>query len=70
MTVLTDRFARAVDYARVAHTGQVRKGTRIPYLTHLRGVATLVMHTASGIPVHFWSGPLALDRANNILEGR
>ena len=43
MTVLTERFARAVDYARIAHAGQVRKGTTIPYLTHLLGVATLVI---------------------------
>ncbi|MDR7100635.1 (p)ppGpp synthase/HD superfamily hydrolase [Lysobacter niabensis] len=43
MTALTERFARAVDYARIAHTGQVRKGTAIPYLTHLLGVATLVI---------------------------
>lgn len=40
---LTDRFTRAVDYARIAHAGQVRKGTSIPYLTHLLGVATLVI---------------------------
>ena len=43
MTVLTDRFARAVDYARIAHAAQVRKGTTIPYITHLLGVATLVI---------------------------
>jgi (p)ppGpp synthase/HD superfamily hydrolase len=43
MTVLTDRFTRAVDYARVAHAAQVRKGTIIPYLTHLLSVATLVI---------------------------
>lgn len=43
MTVLTDRFAHAVEYARIAHAGQVRKGTEIPYLTHLLGVATLVI---------------------------
>jgi len=40
---LTDRFVRAIDYARIAHAAQVRKGTRIPYLTHLLGVATLVI---------------------------
>ena len=40
---LTGRFTRAVDYARIAHAGQVRKGTSIPYLTHLLGVATLVI---------------------------
>ena len=43
MTVLTDRFTRAVDYARIAHAAQVRKGTTIPYITHLLGVASLVI---------------------------
>jgi (p)ppGpp synthase/HD superfamily hydrolase len=40
---LTERFTRAVDYARIAHAAQVRKGTCIPYLTHLLGVAALVI---------------------------
>jgi len=39
----TERFSHAVEYARAAHHGQVRKGTRIPYLSHLLGVASLVM---------------------------
>lgn len=43
MTALTERFARAVDYARTAHAGQTRKGTAIPYITHLLGVAALVL---------------------------
>ena len=43
MTVLTDRFTSAVDYARIAHAAQVRKGTDIPYITHLLGVAALVI---------------------------
>lgn len=43
MTVLTDRFTRAVDYARIAHAAQVRKGSDIPYLYHLLGVASLVI---------------------------
>jgi (p)ppGpp synthase/HD superfamily hydrolase len=43
MTVLTERFARAVDYARIAHADQKRKGTDIPYLTHLLSVASLVI---------------------------
>lgn len=30
MTILTDRFTRAVDYAGIAHAAQVRKGTSIP----------------------------------------
>jgi (p)ppGpp synthase/HD superfamily hydrolase len=43
MTILTDRFTRAVDYARIAHAAQMRKGTPIPYITHLLAVATLVI---------------------------
>ena len=43
MTVLTDRLSRAVDYARIAHAAQVRKGSNIPYLYHLLGVASLVI---------------------------
>lgn len=43
MTLLSERFTRAVDHARIAHAGQVRKGTTIPYLQHLLGVASLVL---------------------------
>lgn len=43
MEPITERFIQAVDYARIAHAGQVRKGTTIPYLTHLLGVAALVI---------------------------
>ncbi len=49
--VLTERFTLAVDYARKLHT-ETRKGTRIPYMAHLLGVASLVMGEAGGsIPV-------------------
>lgn len=41
--MLTEGFARAVDYARIAHAAQVRKGSDIPYLYHLLGVASLVL---------------------------
>lgn len=41
--MLTDRFTRAVDHARIAHAAQVRKGSNIPYLYHLLGVASLVI---------------------------
>ncbi|MGB2788605.1 MAG: HD domain-containing protein, partial [Dokdonella sp.] len=43
MTILTKRFTDALDYARVAHAAQVRKGSSIPYLYHLLGVASLVI---------------------------
>ena len=40
---LTGRFAEAVSYAAIAHAGQVRKGTDVPYLSHLLSVAALVL---------------------------
>src|SRR3546814_16738784 len=43
MTAFTDRLSRAVDYARIAHARQVRKGTHVPYLSHVLGVAALVV---------------------------
>ncbi|MEL4893252.1 HD domain-containing protein [Xanthomonas protegens] len=43
MTALTERYARAVDYARIAHAGQFRKGGTVPYLSHVLGVSTLVL---------------------------
>jgi (p)ppGpp synthase/HD superfamily hydrolase len=39
---LTDRFTRAVNYARHLHIEQ-RRGTSIPSMAHLLGVASLVM---------------------------
>lgn len=43
MTALTRRFSEAVDYARVAHAAQVRKGSNVSYIHHLLGVASLVI---------------------------
>lgn len=43
MTALTHRYTQAVDYARIAHAAQFRKGTHIPYLYHLLGVSSLVL---------------------------
>jgi (p)ppGpp synthase/HD superfamily hydrolase len=39
---LTDRFTRAIDYARQVHVNY-RKETSVPYMAHLLGVASLVM---------------------------
>ena len=49
---LTSRFTSAIDYARHVHIER-RKGTDIPYMAHLLGVASLVMGEAghAGIPV-------------------
>ena len=43
MITLGQRFTDAVDYARVAHAGQVRKGAGTPYLYHLLAVSSLVL---------------------------
>lgn len=43
MTILTRRFDEALLYASNIHGGQVRKGTSIPYLSHLLSVAALTM---------------------------
>ena len=46
---LTARFTRAIDYARQVHVGY-RKGTPVPYIAHLLGVASLVMGEAGHVP--------------------
>ncbi len=43
VTVLTDRFDRALLYATHVHGGQARKGTSIPYVAHLLAVAARVL---------------------------
>jgi (p)ppGpp synthase/HD superfamily hydrolase len=42
-TPLTDRFDRAVELAHRVHRQQARKGTQIPYLAHVLGVAAIVL---------------------------
>lgn len=39
----SDRFGRALRLARTLHAGQTRKGTEIPYVSHLLAVAALVL---------------------------
>ncbi len=41
--MLTDRFDRALGYASRLHRLQLRKGTSIPYVSHLLAVASLVL---------------------------
>lgn len=45
---MTQRFQDALTYAALLHADQLRKGTTIPYVTHLFSVAAIVMeHGAS-----------------------
>ena len=43
MRTLTPRFDEAVRYAREVHAGQDRKGTGVPYISHLLGVSSIVL---------------------------
>ncbi|MHB8870619.1 MAG: HD domain-containing protein [Thermoleophilia bacterium] len=45
---LSDRFDRALVYATHVHAGQVRKGTKIPYVAHPLAVAALVLEHGGG----------------------
>ena len=40
---LTDRFTDALVYAAQLHATQIRKGSGVPYIAHLLGVASLVL---------------------------
>lgn len=46
--MLTGRFDAAFRYALDAHAHQVRKGTSVPYISHLMGVASLVLDAGGG----------------------
>ena len=41
--MLTSTFEKALTYAHRAHAGQVRKGSGVPYISHLLAVAALVL---------------------------
>ena len=43
MLILSPRFDQALQYASELHRRQVRKGTAIPYISHLLSVAALVL---------------------------
>jgi (p)ppGpp synthase/HD superfamily hydrolase len=43
MTFLSKRFDDALVYANTIHASQTRKGTEIPYMSHLMGVASLTL---------------------------
>jgi len=47
--MLTPHFTEAIDYARQVHVG-FRKGTQVPYMAHLLGVASLVLGETGHVP--------------------
>lgn len=42
--VLTERFGEALAFANRIHRGQLRKGTKVPYMAHLMGVASIALN--------------------------
>src|SRR5262245_16489200 len=40
---LSSRFEQALQYAFVAHAGQMRKASGVPYVAHLLGVASIAL---------------------------
>ncbi len=46
--VLSPRFDEALVFARRLHAGQMRKGTTIPYVSHLLAVAAIVLEHGGG----------------------
>lgn len=47
-TLLSNRFSEALIYASKLHNRQTRKGTDIPYVSHLMAVASLVLEHGGG----------------------
>ena len=45
---LTERFVEALGYATQVHTGQARKGTTVPYVSHVLAVCSLVLEDGGG----------------------
>jgi (p)ppGpp synthase/HD superfamily hydrolase len=43
--MLSEKFVQAVSYANDVHKVHMRKGTQIPYISHLMAVASLVMES-------------------------
>src|SRR5262245_50292000 len=48
MAKLTSRFDEAFRYAHDVHSGQTRKGSGAPYVSHLMGVASIVLEDGGG----------------------
>jgi (p)ppGpp synthase/HD superfamily hydrolase len=48
--MLTDRFDDAFRYAHRLHQSQTRKGTSIPYISHLMTVSALVVEHGGNAP--------------------
>jgi (p)ppGpp synthase/HD superfamily hydrolase len=46
-TILSARFEQALVYAAILHSGQGRKGTPVPYVSHVMSVAALALENSA-----------------------
>jgi (p)ppGpp synthase/HD superfamily hydrolase len=46
-TILSARFEQALVYAAILHSGQGRKGTAVPYVSHVMSVAALALENGA-----------------------
>ncbi|HEV2972774.1 MAG TPA: HD domain-containing protein [Pirellulales bacterium] len=46
-TVLSSRFEQALIYAAILHSGQARKSTSVPYISHVLSVAALALENGA-----------------------
>ncbi len=49
--MLSPKFDEALQYATLIHAGQTRKGTGVPYLSHLLGVASIASFSKPRSPL-------------------
>ena len=48
MVALSERFSEALAFATRVHAGQLRKGTSVPYVSHVLAVCALVLEDGGG----------------------
>lgn len=63
---MTTRFEKAVAFAPELHRDHRRKGTSIPYISHLLAVAGLVLDRGGRVRV---AVPWSLQRAGDVVPG-
>lgn len=83
MSILTPRLRRAINTASVAHRDHVRKGSGIPYITHLFSVmyllrsvtededvliAGLLHDTLEDVPEHYSAAQMEADFGPRVLD--
>jgi (p)ppGpp synthase/HD superfamily hydrolase len=68
--VLTTRFDEAFRYAHGLHQNQLRKGTVIPYISHLMAVSALVVEHGGGEDGTRWYYRALANCFTNTMPGR